>query len=101
MIYLAGKLSGWVWINTLIAWWWSRKLWKRGYIVYSPHLNSIAMTNLLTWKQWMLRDFKVIDHCTEVWLLPNWKESKGAKLEYEYAKKQGKKIVFVKEYFKR
>ena len=29
--------------------------------------------------------------------LPNWKESKGAKLEMEYAKSKGKEIIYLEE----
>ena len=37
----------------------------------------------------------MIDVCDTVAFLPNWKESKGAVKEHEYAQKMGKKIIYL------
>ena len=39
----------------------------------------------------------MIDVCEAVAFLPNWTESKGAKIEIEYAKSKGKKIIYLEE----
>jgi len=92
MIYLAGKLTGKLYLwNMVYAWWWARKLNKAGLVVFSPHLNFWNMG--LPYEGYMTKDFAVIDRCDAVYLLPNWKRSSGAIREYAYAKKRGIKIV--------
>ena len=36
----------------------------------------------------------MIDQCDTVVMLDNWQDSKGAKIEREYAKYNGKRIVY-------
>ncbi|MCX6785938.1 MAG: DUF4406 domain-containing protein [Candidatus Komeilibacteria bacterium] len=96
MIYLAGKLSGFKLWNYLVAWQYARKLWRQGLIVYSPHLNETGINvNLLTYEEWMERDFDVIKRVDEVYMLPNWKKSAGAIREHFFAHQINKLINYL------
>ena len=37
---------------------------------------------------------KIIEHVDIVYMLKDWKNSNGAKIEHDYAKSLGKKIVY-------
>ena len=71
----------------LCAWKWSKRLWREGHIVYSPHLNNTCFNDLMCHEEWMERDFKIIEMCDAVYFLPHWRKSKGACLEHNYAMK--------------
>jgi hypothetical protein len=43
---------------------------------------------------WYEYDLKWLDKCDAVFMLPNWCESNGAKLEQNYALKKGKIGIF-------
>jgi len=96
MIYLAGKLSGFRMWNMIVAWWYARQLWKAGYSVYSPHLNTGFFTNKTQpYNEWLIDDLAIIDMCESVWFLPNWEKSKGATFEHKYCKLTDKKIRYI------
>lgn len=46
-----------------------------------------------TWEQFMALDLKELRKCDTIWMLPCWKESQGARLEYEIAKIEGLTII--------
>lgn len=47
-----------------------------------------------TWEQYLARDLLwIARHEPVLYMLPNWKISKGARLEYEFAKQLGLPIV--------
>ncbi len=67
MFYLAGKISGFQLWNTIIAFYWYRKLLKIGMWVYSPHMASLFVSDTTGYDEWMARDFKIItDMCEEL-----------------------------------
>lgn len=48
-----------------------------------------------TWQEYMKNDLSVLMTCDEVHFLPDWKESKGAKIEHQLAIDLGIKIVYI------
>jgi hypothetical protein len=48
-----------------------------------------------TWKQYMKNDLSILLKCDEIHMLPDWKDSKGAKIEHQLALDLGIKIVYV------
>jgi len=96
MFYLAGKISGFQLWNTIIAFYWYRKLLKIGMWVYSPHMASLFVSDTTGYEEWMARDFKIItDMCEGVVMLPNWERSPGAMRELELAKKWNLDIIYI------
>lgn len=49
------------------------------------------------YEQQMQECFRLIDQCQAVYMLHNWKDSKGATREREYAIKQGKSIIDIEQ----
>ena len=70
-------------------------IWKKGHFPYIPHLThwpDILARNLeidMNWEDYMNWHAPWVDHCDALFLLA---ESKGALLEYNRAKEEGKKV---------
>lgn len=48
-----------------------------------------------TWEQYMKKDIKLLVDCEFIYLLPNWRRSKGAVIEYDLAKALGIKTLII------
>lgn len=76
------------------------RLVEAGYIVFSPISHSVPiadqMGNHLSHEVWLEQDYAFIDWCDSLWIpkVEGWIESKGIALEFFYAKKIGKRIVY-------
>ena len=88
-VYIAGKITGLTNYKELfdIA---AKELNSKGYATMNPSL----MTGGFEWDEYMHVYFAMIDVCTTCYFLSNWKYSKGAKLEHEYAIVKGKHIEY-------
>ena len=90
-IYIAGKITG----NPSFRDDFKKAelaLKLQGHIVLSP-ADTIARIQRLEHHEYLHICYAMIDVADAVAFLPNWKESKGAKIEMEYAKKANKKIM--------
>jgi hypothetical protein len=71
------------------------QIWKKGHFPYIPHLlhwldlRSQELKTPMDWFDYMLWDAPWVDDCHALLLLA---ESKGALIEYERAKEEGKVI---------
>lgn len=71
------------------------KIWKKGHYPYIPHLTHwpdqyAKEQNIpMDWTDYMRWHAPWVDHCDALFLLA---ESKGALLEYERAKQEGKQV---------
>ena len=60
---------------------------EKGFIAINPlKINRHEDTRNWTWEDFMKADIAVLLKCRYIYLLPNWKKSKGAKLERLIAK---------------
>lgn len=60
--------------------------------------NNAAMTiphdHDKTWLNYMRNDLKALLDCDAVFMLYNWKDSKGAKVEHDLAESLGLEIIY-------
>lgn len=88
-IYIAGKISG---LNNYrevfkVA---EDKLTSEGNAV----MNPAVLNEGFPYKAYMPICLTMLEACEAVYMLSNWTDSKGAKVEHEYAKIQGKQIIY-------
>lgn len=102
LVYVAGPYSSkWgkigEFINILKARRVASKLWRMGYTVICPHLNSALITGL-TQQEWYLRDLKLLSKCHVIVMLPGWERSKGARIELDYARANAIVVTYWKTF---
>lgn len=88
LLYVAGKYTGDVDTNIDTARYVAETLWQLGHAVICPHLNTAHFEDTIpdvSWETYLAGDFNMISRCDGLVMVPNWKESKGAKMEHEYA----------------
>ena len=88
-VYIAGKITG---LNNYKELFESveKSLVKQGHAV----LNPAVLPSGFTQDEYMHMCYSMIDVCDGVFFLNNWKDSRGAKLEHDYAIEQGKWIKY-------
>ncbi len=62
-----------------------------GFIVVNPMNNGLDYAS--SWGEHMRRDIEMLLDCDAIYMLPNWQQSKGARLEYIIAMQLGFAII--------
>ena len=93
-VYIAGPYrSKWGLIgralNVIRHWRVARKYWAAGHTVISPICNSAFMDGAIPDTDWVLHDLEFLVGCDLIVMLPNWRESAGATIEFHYARERG------------
>ena len=94
-IYLAGKITG----NSKFKDDFKKAelaLKLQGHIVLNP-ADTIARIQRLEHYEYLHMCYAMIDVADAAAFLPNWKDSKGAKMEFLHARKTGKEIILLEE----
>jgi len=60
-------------------------------LTISPHHEN------KTWEDYMLNDIKALFECEAIYMLNDWKDSKGARIEHAIAKELSLKIIYQTE----
>lgn len=107
LIYVAGKYLGdsaWeTYINIHHARVAARKLWDDGWAVICPHSNTAFMDGADAhdregpngdWARWLRGDLEIISRCDAIYMLDNYKDSKGALIELKKAMDLGLEILY-------
>ena len=101
VIYIAGKYGGKthdgssfaeISRNILVAREWAINVMKLGNCVaLTPHLNSYHMELDFNPSQdfWYKADLELLERCDAVFFIPGWLDSKGARIENEFAVRKG------------
>lgn len=91
-VYISGKITGLpkeeVNNNFNIV---SVRLKEEGYIPVSPLDNNVNCND--SWINHMKADIKLLMECNTIYLMKNWKDSRGAKIERELAILLGYNII--------
>lgn len=110
VIYLSGKYSGKtkreISRNIEIARNYAIMLWEAGATVVTPHLNTqhFEQDCTCTYEDYIEGDLALLGKCDVIYMLEDWEQSGGARIEKDYARKEGIHIVFnnteLNEYWK-
>ena len=88
-IYIAGKISG---LKNY------REVFEKAENELTTQGNSVMNPAVLgegfEYQSYMPICLAMLEACDTVFMLRNWKDSKGATVEHAYAKLQGKNIVY-------
>lgn len=88
-LYLAGRMRGLPDLGRAAFREAEAELTKQGYTV----INPACLPTTLKPERYMPICMAMIDAADALCLLPGWKVSQGAQLEWQYAKYQGKRIT--------
>jgi hypothetical protein len=66
-----------------------RFLLKLGHAPFCAHTMTAGWEDECTWDDFMRMDLEWLRQCDVIVLLPGWQTSRGARMEYEEARKQG------------
>lgn len=69
------------------------KLKGRGYEPINPY-KLVPYVEGKTWTQYMQEDIVLLMGCDKIYMMPDWKCSRGAQVEYNLAKTLGYELVF-------
>lgn len=66
---------------------------RRGYSVYCPHWTGlVAGCHEISHERWMEHDHQWLRLCDSILLLPGWRQSTGARMEFQWAGIHGLKF---------
>jgi len=71
----------------------AKKYWKKGFTVICPHTNTMYVSGV-DYEGFMAGDIEILSRCDVIVMMTNWKESKGAIREYNYAVKHNIPVIF-------
>ena len=91
LLYLSGPMTGVPEFNAPLFRSVAGELRRQGYRVFVPHDLS-KHDQSLPWALYMRWAIRALMDCDEIVMLPGWKESKGAMLEYQIASALGMPI---------
>ncbi len=102
-VYVAGKYTGYDRVdedgNIAAAASVAADYIREGWAVFCPHtMTSIIdrrhnRNKTITYDDWLTMDFYWLSKCDAIHMLPGWRESKGASIEYLVAKGLGLEIL--------
>lgn len=89
VVYISGPLGastidGWF-TNTMKARSACRELWILGVTPICPHLNNLLMEGAISYDEYLLGDLELVKRSDAVLMIGDWKDSKGAIQEREFA----------------
>ena len=100
--YISGKYKGNVNENIEHAKREAIKLWKLGYAVICPHLNTVHFDGLCHDDVWLNGDLEILKRLypnrDAIYMLIGWKDSPGAITERDLAMKRELKVLYEEDY---
>jgi hypothetical protein len=94
-IYISGAITGFEKVAPLLFEIAERKLQSQGFEVVNP--MTIEHNHDLKWGSYMRADLKALLDCDYIFMLSNWKGSRGAKIEHQLALDLEIGIIFQSE----
>lgn len=92
-VYICGKISGLHVDEVRQKFEQAEKLIiEQGHIPVNPTKNGLSHN--ASWEQHMALDITLLMGCDAIYLLPDWEDSRGARIEKNIAKLTGKEMIF-------
>jgi hypothetical protein len=96
LIYISGKITG---LDIEVA----KQNFKhaenelilQGFTVINP-MELVPYDPKLTWDDYMVEDIKALFRCNAIFMLRNWSDSKGARIERAIAVEMEQQIIYQK-----
>lgn len=57
-------------------------------------LNPVDLPTQTTWEDYMIQDIKELFNCTHIYMISDWEQSKGARIEHAIAVEYGLTIIY-------
>lgn len=92
-IYISGKITGEKHFMRKFAKA-ERKLKRLGFDVINPARINTNLPKTSTWEHYMIVSLAELSTADAIYMLPDWKNSEGARLEYKYAAEHDKSIFY-------
>jgi hypothetical protein len=73
------------------------RLWREGYAVITPHLNTAHFDGLADDTVWLEGDLEILSRVDCIYMLKNWDTSAGAVEEHRQALLAGKEVIYEAE----
>lgn len=72
----------------------AQTLMQMGFAVLCPHTMTRGWGGLMSWESFIAMDLEILRRCDAVVMMPCWKESRGAKMEWAEAARSGKQCFY-------
>ena len=93
-IYISGKITGLHLIEAKFNFFETEKHLKlKGLTPINP-FNIVNYEEDKNWEEYMIECIRVLFYCDAIFMLKNWKDSKGARIERHIAAEMGLKIMY-------
>lgn len=97
-IYISGKISGLPFTEVVDKFGFHQRLLKiKGYEPVNPLVVS-PFDSKKQWSDYMVDDIAALIKCDAIYMLKDWGQSRGARVEYLIAKELGLKVFFDGEF---
>jgi hypothetical protein len=95
-IYISGKYSGDIDTNIGKARESAIKIWEAGYTALCPHLNTYHFEQdcKCVYNDYIEGDLALLANVDGIFMLNEWEESQGAKVEHQFAIERGIPIFY-------
>ena len=94
-IYISGKITGIESEALLLFAKAEKELQSKGHETVNP--MALNHNHDKTWHSYMKEDIKALCDCDTIYMLANWRDSKGAIIEMEIANMIGLKVIYEAE----
>lgn len=97
-VYISGKISGLPLNNVIEKFKWHASLLEsKGHEPINP-IDISPFHDSKDWYYYMVDDIAALLKCDAIYMLKDWGQSRGARIEYQIAKELGLQILFEGEY---
>lgn len=94
-IYISGKITGLDISEAVCLFDFAERELQDKFNCYLINpLKAVPFDPEKTWEEYMIRDIELLFSCDTIYMLENWKDSKGARIEHAIAIETGKTIIY-------